>query len=305
MRLGNVYQIANGYMGYRGTLDEFGPDELVGITLAGIFDRVGDAWREPVNAPNGGFTQVTLDGVAISALSTTIQNHEQSLNLENAVFERETHYASQGKTVRIKSVRFLSADRPNLGIIKYSLKCDKDAKVTINTGIDFNIWDLNGPHLTKVCPEKNAEILVVHAITNELSKKVAVAEIVDLDFGNEAHEIQDHKNLRVIHLEAEAGKTYTFCKYFAVYTENDPIHVPVNEAAMASVREAKALGYETCLNHHNAQWAKSWERCDVQIDGDDVAQHALRYSIFQLLIVAPVTGSGNSIPARGIVRPSI
>jgi len=36
MRNGNVYQIANGYMGYRGTLDEFGPDELVGITLAGI-----------------------------------------------------------------------------------------------------------------------------------------------------------------------------------------------------------------------------------------------------------------------------
>ena len=64
MRNGNVYQIANGYMGYRGTLDEFGPDELVGITLAGIFDRVGDAWREPVNAPNGGFTQVTLDGIA-------------------------------------------------------------------------------------------------------------------------------------------------------------------------------------------------------------------------------------------------
>ena len=30
MRNGNVYQIANGYMGYRGTLDEFGPEELVG-----------------------------------------------------------------------------------------------------------------------------------------------------------------------------------------------------------------------------------------------------------------------------------
>ena len=31
--------------------------EMVGITLAGIYDQVGDAWREPVNAPNGGFTQ--------------------------------------------------------------------------------------------------------------------------------------------------------------------------------------------------------------------------------------------------------
>src|SRR6185295_4756559 len=80
MRTGNVYQIANGYMGYRGTLDEFGPEQLVGITIAGIFDRVGNSWREPINAPNGGYTQVTLDGTEISALSTKIKKHSQSLN---------------------------------------------------------------------------------------------------------------------------------------------------------------------------------------------------------------------------------
>src|ERR1043165_7629742 len=119
MRNGNVYQIANGYMGYRGTLDEFGPRELVGITLAGIFDRVGNAWREPVNAPNGGFTQVTLDGVKISALTTKVRKHSQRLNLENAVFERETEFSSRGKTLAIRSSRFLSADKPNLGVIQF------------------------------------------------------------------------------------------------------------------------------------------------------------------------------------------
>ena len=136
----------------------------------------------------------------ISALSTTVKNHKQSLNLENAVFERETDYESQGKTLKIKSTRFLSADKPNLGIIKYSLTCDKAAKVKISTGIDYNIWDLNGPHLLKLSPVKKDEILVVHAITNETSKKVAVAEIVDLNFGKETHEIKDNKNLRVIDL---------------------------------------------------------------------------------------------------------
>ena len=300
MRNGNVYQIANGYMGYRGTLDEFGPDELVGITLAGIFDRVGDAWREPVNAPNGGFTKVTLDGNEISALATTVKSHKQSLNLENAVFERETDYESQGKTLKIKSTRFLSADKPNLGIIKYSLISDQATRVKISTGIDYNIWDLNGPHLTNLSPEKNNEILLVHAISNETSKKVAVAEIVDLNFGKETHEIRNDKNLRVIDLDAEAGKTYTFYKYFSVYTDNDPFNISANEAAKGSVKEAKDLGYETCLNNHNAQWAKKWEYCDVKIDGDDETQQALRYSIFQLLIVAPVNGSGNSIPARAL-----
>ena len=45
---------------------------------------------------------------------------------------------------------------------------------------------------------------------------------------------------------------------------------------------------------------KKWENCDVKIEGDDEAQLALRYSIFQLLIVAPVNGSANSIPARAL-----
>ncbi len=300
MRNGNVYQIANGYMGYRGTLDEFGPDELVGITLAGIYDRVGDAWREPVNAPNGGFTKVTLDGTEISALSTPIKKHRQSLNLKNAVFERETDFVLQGKTLKIKSTRFLSADQPNLGVIKYCLTVDKAARVRISTGIDYNIWDLNGPHLLKLTPKKKNGILLVHGITGENSKHVAVAEVIDLDFGKETHKVGGKKNLRVINLDVEAKKTYTFYKYFAVYTDNDPAKASVNEAAVTCVQGAKESGYDECLGKHNAEWAKKWEYCDVVIDGDDEAQQALRYSIFQLLIVAPVNGSANSIPARAL-----
>jgi kojibiose phosphorylase len=299
MRTGNVYQIANGYMGYRGTLDEFGPEELVGITLAGIFDRVDDAWREPVNAPNCGFTQVTLDGSAISVRSTKIKSHRQNLNLENAVFERETVFASRGKTLRIQSARFLSADNPNLGVIKFSLTCNQEAKLTIHTGIDFNIWDLNGPHLLKLTPKKQDGILSVSGVTNETGKRVAVAEAIGTDFGKETDSAIGKKNLRVITLNAEPGKTYTFQKFFAVFTDNDQVR-SASEAAIRCVSEAKSLGYEACLARHNAQWAKKWESCDVKIEGDDEAQLALRYSIFQLLIVAPVNGSANSIPARAL-----
>jgi kojibiose phosphorylase len=300
MRDGNRYQIANGYMGYRGTLDEFGPKELVGITLAGIFDRVGDAWREPVNAPNSGFTEVKIDGKTVSARTTKIKRHRQTLNLQNASFERETDFASQGKTLKIRSVRFLSADQPNLGVIKYSVRCGKAAKITISTGIDCNIWDLNGPHLPNLSMEKRGDALLVSGKTHELGKAVAVAEAVECDFGKERHKVQQNKNLRVVELAAEAGKTYTFYKYFAVFTANDPVATSVEDAAVAAAQKAKATGYEALVEAHNARWAEMWAACDVKIDGDDEAQHALRYSIFQLLIVAPVKGSRNSIPARAL-----
>lgn len=300
MRLGNVYQVANGYMGYRGTLDEFGPGELVGITIAGIFDKMGESWREPVNAFNGGFTQLTVDGVEVSALSIPVISHKQNLNLANAVFERETLFKLNDNELTIKSSRFLSADKPNLGVIKYSFICNKTATVVVNTGIDCNVWDLNGPHLINIAVEKNNDALLVHAVTNELGKKVAVAEIADIDFGEETYSVAGNKNLRQIKLTAEAGKIYTFYKYFSVHTENDPIVDSVNDDAINTVEQAKKSGYENCLAVHKEQWQKKWEYCDVKITGDDEAQQALRYSIFQLLIVAPVNGTGNSIPARAL-----
>jgi len=300
MRRGNVYQIANGYMGYRGTLDEFGPEQLVGITLAGIFDRVGSAWREPVNAPNGGFTSVALGGVALSALGNNVTRHRQTLQFANAMFERETEFASKGTTLTIRSARFLSADTPNLGVIRFSFTCNKAAIVTVHTGIDGNIWDLNGPHLVQLSAERRESVLLMQGLTSEASKRVAVAEATDLGFGEVAHESKGNRNLRVINLRAEAGKTYSFHKYFAVFTDNDAVGKPVGEAAIETVLRARKLGYETWLARHNAEWRKRWERGDVKIEGDDEAQLALRYSILQLLMVAPVKGSANSIPARAL-----
>jgi kojibiose phosphorylase len=300
MRRGNVYQIANGYMGYRGTLDEFGAEEAVGVTLAGIFDRVGSAWREPVNAPNGGFTRVALDGVDLSALGRRVRRHRQTLHFANALFERETRFASRAKTLTIRSSRFLSAAAPNLGVIRFSVRCDRPAAITIRTGIDGNIWDLNGPHLPQLTAEQRDSVLLVHGATHEQTKQVVVAEAVDPTFGEEVREVRDNRNLRTIRLRVAAGKTYTFHKYFAVFTDHDAVDRSLLDAASETVRQARALGYRACLEKHNAAWAAKWERCDVRIEGDDEAQHALRYSLLQLLMVAPVTGSANSIPARAL-----
>lgn len=300
MRRGNVYQLANGYMGYRGTLDEFGPEQAVGVTLAGLFDRVGAAWREPVNAPNGAFTTVALDGVELSALGRRVQRHRQTLHFADARFERETVFTARGKTLTVRSERFLSAATPNLGAVQYSVRCDRAATVTLRTGIDYNIWDLNGPHLRDLRADRHGAVLTVAGQTSELGVPVVVAEAVDCGFGTETSATGGNRHLRVITFRAEAGRTYTFHKFFAVFTGNDHPGRPLVEAAAGLVQQARALGYAACRAQHAVEWHGKWARGDVLIAGDDTAQQALRYSILQLLMVAPVAGSANSIPARAL-----
>ncbi|HEU5081604.1 MAG TPA: glycosyl hydrolase family 65 protein [Opitutaceae bacterium] len=300
MRRGNVYQIANGYMGYRGTLDEFGPEEAVGTILAGIFDRVGSAWREPVNAPNGGFTEIYFNGEALSTLAASVKQHRQTLNFRNAVFERETVFSCGKAIVTIRSSRFLSADNPHLGVIRFSFLSDSDGEVLVRTGIDGNIWDLNGPHLPELTASELGEVIALHGRTHEQRKNVVVAEAIDATFGEASLENKERRLLHVIRLQAKAGITYSFSKYFSVFTDHDRVGVPLVQAAVDAVVAARAAGFESCLARHEAEWENKWSRCDVRIEGDDESQQALRYSILQLLMVAPVKGSANSIPARAL-----
>lgn len=299
LRRGNVYQIANGYMGYRGTLDEFGPGESVGITLAGLFDQVGTAWREPVNAPNGAFTSVALDGTPLSALDRTVVSHRQTLHFANAAFERATVFSVGGKRLTLESTRFLSADQPNLGVVRVTLTCDRDAEVVIRTGIDGNIWDLNGPHLPDLTLRREDDVLCVEGRTHEQRKRVAVAEAVAADFGPGTPAAGEGRHLRAFTVRLAAGQPRSFVKFFAVFTDHDGVADPA-AAAVAAVRAARAAGHADCLARHTVEWQRRWERADVVIEGDDAAQLALRYSILQLLMVAPVRGSANSIPARAL-----
>ncbi|HSK88701.1 MAG TPA: glycoside hydrolase family 65 protein, partial [Anaerolineales bacterium] len=57
------------------------------------------------------------------------------------------------------------------------------------------------------------------------------------------------------------------------------------EIAMEHARAAQS--WESALEAHLQAWGREWERCDVQIEGDDEAQIAIRFNQFQLLIAAP------------------
>ena len=44
-------------------MEEYKKENMPCVNLAGIYDKVGDKWRESVNAPNPLFTYIKVDGV--------------------------------------------------------------------------------------------------------------------------------------------------------------------------------------------------------------------------------------------------
>jgi trehalose/maltose hydrolase-like predicted phosphorylase len=183
--------------------------------------------------------------------------------------------------------------------MKYSFKAEKDCLMVIETGIDGDVWDINGPHLKEFTSEVWENCIVLKAFTDELKIPVVISESADISFGN-CEIVNNNKSIvRRIYLEAKAGQSYSFTKFVSVFTGRDNVPDP-SCSAVNLCNAAETAGYDSMLESHKKQWANRWNDSDVAIDGDNEAQLALRYSIYHLIAIAPSHTDKMSIPARGL-----
>ena len=289
---GSKFSVGNGYMGYRGTLEEYGKSQLVSLTLAGLYNDAGGGWREPVNAPNPFYFKLSCDGEPLDCLKKVPEIHRQKLCLRNAVHSRESVFTTtKGKQVKLMTERFASADDPMALIMKYSFVADTHADIVLMTAIDDDVWDMNGPHLKNMERGFEDGCGFVRAQTTELTRDIAVAEATSAAFGLE----EQLGGQRVITLSAEAKKVYTLYKFAAVCKGKDAFH-----KATSLAKRLEAEGYDALFARHKAVWELRWKQADIVIKGDDEAQIALRYSMYLLLSFAPFHTDEVAIPARGL-----
>lgn len=278
---GNRFMLGNGYMGYRGTLEEHGKDELAACTLNGVYDQVPGKWREPVNAPNGLYT--VIDGAG------EILSHKQELDIRHGHMTRRTVY----ENMTVVSSRFVSQDDVHLICMEYTVSAARAGKITILTGIDPEVWDINGPHLEDIQLDCVDDLVRCVARTGELGTVIAVCEAIESEY-----QVLVDGGIRTLEIDAQSGAEYTFRKYVSVYTSLD-CEDPVIASRNSCLRAA-GEGYVRLSEKHDACWERIWACCDVKIEGDDEAQFALRYSLYQLQLAAPRHSDRVSIPARAL-----
>ena len=274
---GSRFLIGNGFMGYRGTLEEFDKNQLVALNMAGLFDKNGDSWRESVNAPNPFYVKTTVNDAELNVLSADIIAHEQTLNIRYGVHERNTTFSVDGVKVTVKAQRFLSMARENIAALKYTVVADTDITLTVDTKVDTDVWNIHGNHFTVKAEDKNS--LSLETVENKIP-------IVLFEKINGA---DNHNQLTL-----KAGEEFTFTKLCGIYWGEKSVG-----AADKFEQDSKA-SFEELLGEHKAVWDKVWDNCDVLIEGDDEAQFAIRYSLYHLNSIVPRNTDKCSIPARGL-----
>ena len=286
---GSKYLIGNGYMGYRGTMEEYTANELVAVNIAGLFDKNGNQWRESVNAPNPLYTVVAVNGEKLKLGESNIVSHIQSLDIKRGIHTRETVFSAADAQITVFAERFLSMKHSNIMALKYTVSANRDISITLGTGVDTEIWDINGPHIEDAKIDVNVNSSFFNGRTVQNGIDIQVYENVS---GINFKEISD--GLHITKLALTNGKKLTFTKIAGVYWGGETEHSEEN------FNSAVQDGYEYLKEEHINEWEKVWNNSDVVINGDDKAQLALRYSIYHLNSIAPKNTDKCGIPARGL-----
>ena len=275
---GNRFLIGNGYLGYRGTLDEFGAGECVGLNIAGLYDGVKGKWRETVNAFNPLYMQAFAGDTSLDVRGENTISHETSLDISRGIFSRKTTYSVRGAVVTLQTERFVNLANKNNICSRTLVTSDKDMLFVFRVGVDTDIWELNGPHFKNVKTKLKNNAIEASGVTQELGRNVKEVCEYSSDI------TQFDNGFGLITAYVKAGESFT-----------------LDRLAYISVGGEKAKRYASYAEahvEHTSAWEKLWKKCRVILEGDERAQFALDYSIYHLLIISPK--GDYSIAARGL-----
>jgi trehalose/maltose hydrolase-like predicted phosphorylase len=288
---GNMFLLGNGRLGYRGTLEEAGSDSKAALNIIGAYDRFGDKWRESVNAPNPLKAKTFYKGREISNNTETPLFHERKLNLSLGILSRQTEFVE----ATIKTERFVDKNYPDFVSLRYEVLAKNSGDFEFVSSIDEDVWDINGPHL-KTIKNEIKENSFIHYLgeTNEGSF-CAVVSFVQSIFPSVPFRGEKESGLR-FSFYLKKGEKASFIVSAVILFEK---RKKLLEKADHVLKKYVSTPYGFRLIEHKKAWSNSWASSNVVIEGNREADFALRYSIYELLSLAP-TKYVTSIPARGL-----
>ncbi len=318
--------VGNGYFGTRGAFEEASanPVNYPGTYIAGLYNRltskVGDRDVENedfVNIPN--WLQITFkidDGDWFDPNNTEILDCYRNLDFRTGVLQRVlTVRDKHGKETLIQSRRVAGMNDPHLAAMKYSISpLNYHGKITVKSTLNGNIINdgverykqLNQQHLETV--EAGAEGKLSWLVVKTTQSAIEVAEAVKLNvfFENKSidpgieNAINTGQIESVFSADLERLHVLTVEKIAAIYTSKPDDNE--NPLANAKVKAMLTESFDWLVNETKAEWEKIWEKIDVQIDGDRLAQKLLRMHLYHLIVsFSPHNKDFDaSITARGL-----
>lgn len=287
-----IFTIGNGYLSTRGAFEEGYPNDRRATFIHGVFDDAPIVVTELANAPDWLSLHVLLDGEKFSLATGAILAYRRELDLQSGVLRREVRWRSpQGRVATLIFTRFASLADEHLLALRCEIIPEFDGQVELRAAINGQMDNEGLLHWRPLAQGQLADGAVfLRTRTRKSGIEVALAMGLLGDATQTAFwDVENVPTLQQVY-PAQAGQPIVVTKFVGIATSRDA----ADPLELAHRRVQAATDWESALAAQRQAWAREWERCHVVIEGDDEADLAVRFSIFQLLIAAPAATTGST-----------
>jgi alpha,alpha-trehalose phosphorylase len=322
----SVFALSNGHIGLRANLDEGEPHTLPGTYLNSVYELRPLPYAEAgygypsvgqtvINVTNGKLIRLLVEDEPFDVRYGRLRGHERVLDLRAGVLRRSCEWTSPSRrTVQVRSTRLVSFVYRSIAAIAYEVRAvDAPVQVVLQSELVANeqLPHMSGdPRAAAVLeaplePEQSGHrdnrVVLIHRVRRSgLRVGAGMDHVVDgpAELGT-GLTCDPNLGRYTVTSRLQPGETLRLVKFLA-YGWSSQRSLPSVEAQVeAALTAARANGWPGLLAAQRDYLDDFWNRADVELDGDDEIQQAVRFALFHVL-QASARAERRPIPAKGL-----
>ena len=322
----SVFALSNGHVGLRGNLDEGEPHALPGTYLNSVYEERPLPYAEAgygyppsgqtaINVVNGKLIRLLVNDEPFDVRYGTVRRHERELNLRSGVLRRTCEWTTpSGITVQVRSTRMVSFVYRSIAAIEYEVRAvSEPIQVVVQSELVANeqMPPMSGdPRAAAVLEaplrseqfacDKSRMVMIHQTKRSELRVGAGMDHIVHCDapWTTQSTCAEDLGRYTVT-ARLHPGESLRLIKLLAYGWSSQRSLPAIRAQVEAALTAAQASGWDWLLESQRRYLDDFWKRADVEVDGDDEVQQAVRFALFHVL-QASARAERRPIPAKGL-----
>ncbi|MBX9399558.1 family 65 glycosyl hydrolase [Streptomyces sp. TRM72054] len=322
----SVFALANGHIGWRGNLDEGEPHGLPGAYLNGVHEvhplpyaEAGYGYPESgqtaINVTDGKIIRLLVDDEPFDLRYGELAAHERVLDFRTGVLSRTVDWISPAGTgVRVVSRRLVSFTQRAIAAVEYLVEpLDTPVTVAVQSELVANeqLPRTSGdPRVSAVIDAplraeedfaQGTRLRLLHCTGHSVQRVGAAADhlVEGPDGTSWSAESEPDVSRLTVTVTLAPGQRLRLVKFVAYGWSAQRSLPAVRDQVEGAVAAARSSGWEGLLAEQRAYLDDFWSRADVEVDGDEEIQQAVRFALFHVLQAA-ARAECRAVPAKGL-----
>lgn len=302
----SIFSIGNGRFGQRANHEEnYSGPTLQGSYVAGVYypdkTRVGwwkngypEYFAKVLNSTNWVGIAIWVEGEEVDFAKCITQSFRRELNMREGTLLRQFQLEMpSGKLIEVNAMRFCSMADDETAVIRYEVKpLNFSGTIRFAPYLDGDVRNHDSNYEEKFWEPVHAEAssnegyVITRTRKTEFDLATGMCIKVELN-GKEITptyhtDSKDYYTEIAFEKDVHQGDSIALFKYVSVVSSLNYKKEELLEASKRALHRAAGIGYQAMLKAQQDKWASIWKLADIVIEGDDEAQQAIRFNIFQL-----------------------